>query len=93
MSDHFGPRASILDVGVCEELPGGVWYVTGWRFETRNDPRVMDRRCPFVHDDEECHVGFLGWLWTDLKALSDAHMELAMLDCTDSPPNGRSWPL
>lgn len=86
MSDHFGPRASIMGVGVCEQLNDGTWYVSGWVFNSRQDPRVLDRGCPFVHDEENCHIGYLGWLWCDLKAISDAQMELSMLDAENRPP-------
>lgn len=83
MGDPFGPRASIVKVGVCEPLPDGNWMMTGWVFHGRNDPVVLDRGCPYVHDADERHVGYLGWLFTDLQALSAAQMELAMLDTAE----------
>lgn len=80
---EYGPRASITRIGVCELLDDEVWYTSGWRFETRNDPRVLDRGCPYVHGEGDEHIGYLGWLFSDLKALSDAQMELDQLDAVD----------
>ncbi len=82
-ADAFGPRASILTIGVCEQLPGDTLYLTGWVFNGRNDPRVVDRGCPFMHDEEMRHVGYLGWTFEELKAMSDAQMELSMLETAD----------
>ncbi len=78
-----GPRASILRVGVCEQLDNDVWYLTGWLFNGRNDPRIAPRGCPYVHDDEDKHVGYLGWTFEDLHALSEAEFELSGLESAD----------
>jgi len=79
----FGPRASILRIGVCEKLDDEVWYMPGWQFDWRNDIRVLDRGCPFLHDEQDRHVGYLGWRWEELRDLSAAQVELSMLPSTD----------
>ncbi len=81
----FGPRASILRIGVCEPLPEDHWYITNWHFVGRGDPRVVGSPCPFVHNADGQHVGFLGWLFTELKALSDEAFALSSLETTRSP--------
>lgn len=81
----FGPRASITRVGVAEPLPNGVWYLTGWSFDTRGD-RSLVFPCPYVHDENRLHVGILGWLFSDLRALSEAEMELARLEVGSERP-------
>lgn len=83
---EFGPRASITRVGVCEPLPDGNWYVSGWAFEGRGDDRILERGCPYVHGENDIHIGLLGWLFSDLQALSAAQVELSMLDSADRPP-------
>jgi hypothetical protein len=79
----YGPRASIKRVGVCEQLPDGTWYITGFQFDPRGDRKLI-WPCPFMHNDDHEHVGFLGWTWEELKAVSDAQQELAGLETTDS---------
>ncbi len=83
MTGPHGPRASINVIGVCEPLDDGTVYLTGWSFQTRHDPRVVERGCPFMHGEDNRHIGYLGWTWDDLKALSDAQMELSMLETAD----------
>lgn len=80
---EFGPRASITVVGKCEPLPDGIWFLSGWVMSGRNDPRVVEKGCPYMHDAENTHIGFLGWLFTDLQAMSDAQIELSMLEAVD----------
>ena len=84
MNGPHGPRASILRVGVCEPLPDGVWFLTGWRFDPRGDLSLI-RPCPYLHDDDHTHIGFMGWTWDELRAISGAEMELAGLETTNSP--------
>ncbi len=83
--DPFGPRASILRIGVCEPLPNDHWYITNWHFDGRGDPRLASSPCPYVHDEEGRHIGVCGWLFTELKALSDAQIELASIETTVPP--------
>lgn len=79
------PRAPITKVGVCEPLPDGVWYLTGWGFESQGLARFFEGGCPYVHDDG-VHVGVLGWLFTDLQAMSKAQMDLGSLESAARPP-------
>lgn len=79
----FGPRASITVIGKCEPLPDGVWYVTGWVMAGRNDPRLIQQGCPYMHDEENNHIGYLGWLFTELQEMSNAQIELSMLEASD----------
>lgn len=79
-------RAPISHVGVCEQLPNGNWYITGWDFDIKGGTMVqyLEHGCPFMHDGETgVHVGFLGWLFADLKALSDAQQDIAKLETVD----------
>ncbi len=82
-AEAFGPRASITTIGVCEPLPDGTWYVAGWVFDPRFDPRLLDRGCPFVHNEQNHHIGYLGWTWEELRALADTRIELSMLETSD----------
>lgn len=82
----YGPRASVETVGVCEPLPDGRWWLSGWIFNGRHDQRLLHKGCMYVHDDEDNHVGVLGWLFTELKEFSDASMALSMLEAEDRPP-------
>lgn len=82
----FGPRASIKRIGVCEQLPDGSWFLRGWALDWRNDPRVIQGGCPFMHNEAHEHIGYLGWRWEDLHAVSAAAVALSMVDCTDPPP-------
>lgn len=77
-----GPRASIVKIGVCEPLGDHLWFTTGWLFNTRGDPSLF-WPCPFVHDEAGAHIGYLGWLFTDLQALSAAEFELDGLESVD----------
>lgn len=81
----FGPRASIIRVGVAEPLPNGVWYLTGWSFDLRGD-RSLVWPCPYVQDEDGQPIGILGWLFSDLRALSEAEMELARLEVGSERP-------
>lgn len=82
----YGPRASIESVGVCEPLPNGTWWLSGWLFNGRNDKALLHKGCPYVHDAEDNHVGVLGWLFTELRELSEAQIELSMLEAVDRGP-------
>jgi hypothetical protein len=79
----FGPRASIAKIGMCEEMSNGDWAASGWIFDPRGEAGLLDRGCPFVHDEQERHVGYLGWRWTELKAIADAQIELSMLESAE----------
>lgn len=81
----FGPRASIKRVGVCAQLPDGTWWLTGWVMDDRADPRVLEHGCMYMHDEEGFHVGILGWLFSDLVAVSEAQGALGAVPTTDSP--------
>lgn len=81
----YGPRASIKRIGVCEQLSDGTWFLTGWRFDPRGD-RSLVLPCPFMHNEDHEHVGFMGWTWEDLHDLSGAEIALQSLPTTDSPP-------
>ncbi len=74
-----GPRASILRVGVCELLDNDVWFIQGWLFNHRNDASLLFP-CPYVHDDEHRHVGYLGWTFAELRSLSETEFELAGIE-------------
>lgn len=80
----FGPRATILKVGVCEQVDDDVWFMAGWSFDLHGDLSLV-RPCPFLHDENHVHIGWLGWTFTDLRAISRAQMDLAQLETTDSP--------
>ena len=81
----YGPRASIKRIGVCEQLPNGDWYVTGWQMDPRGD-RSLIWPCPYLHNDDHKHIGLMGWTWEELKALSDEAQALASLETTDRSP-------
>ena len=77
----FGQRAIIDRVGVCEPLPNGGWWLTGWSFSGAIVRHLTTGgRCAYVHNDEGYHIGIFGWLFTDLKAMSEEALELAKLD-------------
>lgn len=80
----YGPRASIKRIGVCEQLPDGEWYVTGFSFDPRGD-RSLIFPCPYTHNADNEHVGFMGWTWEELQQVSAAQIELESLPTTDSP--------
>lgn len=82
MTGPHGPRASIIKVGVCEPVGDDHWFVSGWTFNARGDPSLF-WPCPFLHDEDGTHVGYLGWLFTDLQALSAAEFELGGLESVD----------
>lgn len=86
MSDltPFGPRATITTIGKCEPLPDGTWFFAGWTMFGRDDPRLIEKGCPYMHDAENNHIGFLGWLFTELQEMSDAQIALSMLETTES---------
>jgi hypothetical protein len=76
-------RAPITRIGVCEPLPDDVWFVKGWVFQGTDDPAVLHRGCPYVHDAEDQHIGLFGWLFTDLADLSAAQRALSDLQAVD----------
>lgn len=78
-------RAPIVRIGKCEPVGEEHWYATNWQFDGKQyEPQVPG--CPmFTHDDQGVHIGLCGWTWEDLKAISDAQVELSMLPVADSP--------
>jgi hypothetical protein len=75
----FGPRASILRIGVAEPLDDERWYVTGWTMRCLHSP------CPETvsYDDEGKPLALFGWSLEDLRAMSAAEFELADLPITE----------
>ena len=70
----FGPRASIDRIGVCEQLPNGSWWLSGWAFDGRSDPSVHG-----LSRDSDGNLLIAGWRMDDLRGVSEAQWELSAL--------------